>query len=292
MPAMTALPALANVAVLAHPGLPEAMDEARQVAAFLETRSRSASAGSLDDPVLRQRIAAGDFHLIVTLGGDGTVLRAGHLCAPLKLPILPVNFGHFGFLIEVRREDWQAALESLLAGDYWLEERLMLHARLCRGQREVGAWEVVNEVVIGRGRQVRPLHLAASLDGQPLTTYVADALIAATPTGSTAYALAAGGPILPPGLRNILLVPVAPHLSIDRAIVLAEGAMLSLTVLSSHPAVLSVDGQPPVDLEENDRVEVTVSRNALRLVRFQEAGYFYRNLISLMDQNPSVGEVK
>ncbi|MBI3158481.1 MAG: NAD(+)/NADH kinase [Chloroflexi bacterium] len=288
----TALPVLANVAVLAHPGLPEAVEQARRVAVFLEGCGRQASAGSLDDPVLRQRIAAGDFNLVVTLGGDGTVLRAGHLCAPLGLPILPVNFGHFGFLIEVHRDDWQSALESLLAGNYWLEERLMLQARHHRGSQPLGEWEVVNDVVIGRGRQVRPLHVAASLDEQPLTTYVADALIAATPTGSTAYALAAGGPILPPELRNILLVPVAPHLSIDRAIVLSEGAVLSLTLLSSQPAVLSVDGQPSVDLEEHDCIEVTVSKNALRLVRFQEAGYFYRNLISLMDQNPSVGEAK
>ncbi len=123
-----------------------------------------------------------------------------------------------------------------------------------------------------------------------VTTYVADALVVSTPTGSTAYALAAGGPILPPDLRNILLVPVAPHLSIDRAIVLAEGSTVSVRVLSDHGSVVSGDGQDALPLHQGDRVDVCASRDVTRLVRFQEVNYFYRNLVSLMDQNPSAGE--
>jgi NAD+ kinase len=135
------------------------------------------------------------------------------------------------------------------------------------------------------------VHLSTSLDGQPLTTYVADALIVATPTGSTAYSLAAGGPVLPPELRNILLVPVAAHLSMDRAIVLAEGSDIGIDILSSQQSVLSVDGQEPVTLFKGDRVEVCVSEYAVRLVRFQKAGYFYSSIISIMDQHPSAGDV-
>lgn len=282
---------LAAIAVLVHPNVEHGAQTGAEIAAAVQAHGLGAVSGGLYDQQLRDRIAAGEFQLVITLGGDGTVLRAGHLCAPHGIPVLPVNFGHLGFLIEVRRDSWQKALNALINGEYWIEERLMLQAQHWRGEQQLGTWEVVNEAVVGRGQQVRPLHLSASLDGEPLTTYVADALIAATPTGSTAYALAAGGPILPPTLRNILLLPVAPHLSIDRGIVLSEGATVTLSVLSDHAAVLSIDGQSSIELESHDRVVVTVSQHALRLVRFQPAGYFYRNLISLMDQNPSVDEV-
>jgi NAD+ kinase len=217
------------------------------------------------------------------------MLRAGHLCGPSGVPILGINLGHFGFLMEIRKAQWQEALLKLLDGDYWLENRMMLLAELWRDGEKFGSWDVVNEVVVGRGKIVRPVHLDTSVDGRFLTTYVADGLIASTPTGSTAYALAVGGPILPPELRNILLVPVAPHLSIDRAIVLAEGSAVSITVHTTHQAVLSVDGQPPIDLEEGDCVEARAGEHSVRLVRFQDPGYFYRNLTPHMSQNPSTG---
>jgi len=118
---------------------------------------------------------------------------------------------------------------------------------------------------------------------------VADALIAATATGSTAYALAAGGPILPPELRNILLVAVAPHLSIDRGIVLSEGSSVSIVVHTDHQAQICVDGQNPVPLKDNDRVEISASEHNAEFIRFQDPGYFYRNLTPHMNQNPSTG---
>jgi NAD+ kinase len=127
------------------------------------------------------------------------------------------------------------------------------------------------------------------VDGRYLTTYVADALIAATPTGSTAYALAVGGPILPPELRNILLVAVAPHLSIDRAIVLAEGSSVSIIVHTAHQAVLSVDGQTPVSLKDGDRVLARASDHTVQFIRFQDPGYFYRNLTPHMEHHPVTG---
>lgn len=144
-------------------------------------------------------------------------------------------------------------------------------------------------MVVSRGKIMRPVILDASVDGRFLTTYVADGLIASTPTGSTAYALAAGGPILPPELRNILLVAVAPHLSIDRAIVLAEGSSVSIIVHTDHEAVLSVDGQLPVDLVSGDRVEARAGKHTTLFVRFQDPGYFYRNLTPHMYNNPSIG---
>ena len=152
----------------------------------------------------------------------------------------------------------------------------------------IGTWQAVNDAVVARGQHLRPIHLRASIDNQYLTTYVADGLIASTATGSTAYAMAAGGPILPPEVRNILLIPIAPHLSIDRGVVLSEGSTVSITVLSEN-AILSVDGQLPNNLAEDDRVDIRAGEDTLKFIRFGDPGYFYRNLTAHMNQNAATG---
>jgi NAD+ kinase len=283
------LPFIRRIIVLAHPNVVDGTQEAARIAARLEEMGVSATYGLLYDETLRSRVQSIEFDLIIALGGDGTMLRAGHLGGPCNIPILGINMGHFGFLMEVRQQQWRDVLGPLLQGDYWLEKRMMLCAENWRGDEKLGAWDVLNEVVVCRGQVVRPVQLTASIDGRFLTTYVADGLIAATPTGSTGYAMAAGGPILPPELRNILLVPVAPHLSIDRAIVLAEGSYVSITVKTEHQAVMSIDGQSPIPLQDEDRVEARASDHTVKFIRFQDPGYFYRNLTPHMSQNPSLG---
>jgi NAD+ kinase len=161
---------------------------------------------------------------------------------------------------------------------------MMLHADHVRAGEHLGGWNALNEVVVGRGAILRPVRLTASVDGRQLTSYVADGLIASTATGSTAYALAAGGPILPPELRNILLVPIAPHLSVDRAVVLAEGSSVSITVHGEN-AVLSIDGQPSITLVEDDHVDIRAAEVTAQFVRFGDPGYFYRNLTAHMNEN-------
>mgnify|MGYP001132331172 FL=1 len=146
-------------------------------------------------------------------------------------------------------------------------------------------------MVVCRGQVVRPIRIHAMVDGYMLAGYVADGIIAATPTGSTAYALAVGGPIMPPELRNILIVPVAPHLSMDRAVILPEGASVSISVDSDHQAVMSVDGHEPVLIDNEDCVRVTASERSVKFVAFQDPGYFYRNLSHYMEQNPSIGDL-
>jgi NAD+ kinase len=277
------------VAIASHPGMPEAGAEARLVSEFLSQRGVQTLVGSLYDEELRQRVQRHEFDLFIVVGGDGTMLRAGRLVAPLALPILGINMGRLGFLMEVQRDEWRADLPRLLEGDYWLERRMMLRAEHWRGTQQLGAWDVVNEAVISRGQVVRPVHITTEVDGTFLTTYVADGLIASTPTGSTGYALAAGGPILPPGIRNILIIPVAPHLSVDRAVVLAEGSSVCIEVHTTHQAVLSVDGQAPLTMVDGDRVRISASEHTLCFVHFQDPGYFYRNLTSHMNQNPSSG---
>ena len=214
------------------------------------------------------------------------MLRAGHLCAPSGVPILGINMGNLGFLIQVARDSWQKELEKLLVGDFWIENRLMILAELFRAGEKQGSWHALNEIVVSRGQYLNPVHISASVDGLALTTYVADGLLASTATGSTAYALAAGGPILPPELRNILIVPIAPHLSIDRAVVLSEGVAVNITVHSDN-AVLSVDGQTPIGLDAGDRVDVHSAEYSAKFIRFGDLGYFYRNLRAHMNQNPS-----
>lgn len=278
-----------NIAVLAYPKLKAATEEAGRIATYLRQQQIQTVDGSLNDESIRKRVRAGEFDLAIVLGGDGSVLRAGHLCAPYNVPILAVNHGRFGFLIEINPGEWQSYIDDMLSGDFWFEHRMMLQADIVRKGEVLGSWDVLNEVVIGRRLMEGPVHLVANLDGTQLTTYVADALIVSTPTGSTAYALAAGGPILPPELRNILLIPVAPHISMDRAIVLSEGSSVSIEALPGHPTVISVDGQKPVDLKKEDQVQVYANEYSLRFVRFQDAGYFYSRIISLMDQHPSTG---
>ena len=278
-----------NLAVMYHPQVANAGEEAQLLADALQEQGLQVLVASLYDANLREQVRTNGFDLLIALGGDGTLLRAGHLCAPLGIPILGINLGRFGFLTEIHSREWEQMLPRLFAGDFWLENRMMLQCEHVHSGSVFGNWDVLNEVFVGRGESVRPVHLQTHVDGRHLTTYVADGLIAATPTGSTAYALAAGGPILPPELRNILLVAVAPHLSIDRAIVLAEGSSVTITVQADHQPVLSVDGQPPIRLDNGDAVNVHASDHTCNFIRFQDPGYFYRNLTPHMSQNPVTG---
>ncbi|MDI6768547.1 MAG: NAD(+)/NADH kinase [Anaerolineales bacterium] len=277
-----------RIVVAAHPQMAEAIDEAAAMAAHLQERGLTALSGTLDEASLRERVQRAEFDLLIAVGGDGTLLRAAHLCAPWGVPILGVNLGSLGFLIQIQRDEWRATFDLLLIGESWIENRMMLRAEHWRENTSLGNWHALNEAVVCRGEYVRPLRLSASVDGRLLTAYVADGLIAATPTGSTAYALAAGGPILPPELRNILLVPIAPHLSVDRGVVLSEGSSVSITVQGDGNAVLCVDGQTPIRLAEDDRVEVRAGDYGAKFVRFSDPGYFYRNLTAHMNQNPSM----
>lgn len=279
-----------RIAIILHRSIPGGVAKAEEIAQFLtEQGVGTVVSGTFQDQQLIDRINAAQFDLLIALGGDGTVLHAGSIGAPLGLPILGINIGHFGFLTEIQRDDCQEKLAQLLRGEYRLEERMLLHAEHWRGQRLLGQFHVINEVVVCRGQFVRPIQIETKVDGRLLNTYVADGLIASTPTGSTAYALAAGGPILPPELRNILIIPVAPHLSMDRAIILSEGTGVTMTVHTTHEAVMSVDGHPPVAMLDGDHIQVVANDYTIHFVRFEDAGYFYRNITAYMEQNPLTG---
>jgi len=281
-------PKFQKIALAVHPKNQGAYGLAEEISAFLKAKKKNATLGTMDDQSLRDSITEGSHDLLIALGGDGTMLRAGHISAPSKTPILGINLGSYGFLTEIQRTEWQSALLRVLAGDYWLEERLMLRTILSREEKIIGEWNALNDAVISRGETIRPIKLGININTRHLSTIVADAIIASTATGSTAYAMAAGGPILSPELRNIILVPVAPHLSIEQSLVLSENVVVAISVSTSHQAVISIDGQPPIDLITDDQIEITASEDAVKFIRFQDPGYFYRNLIPYMDQNPVI----
>ena len=277
-------------AIATHPSQPLVMDVARELSQkLLSFGVDLASVYTIYEPGLQKLVENKEIDVLIALGGDGTMLRAGHLVAPTGIPVLGINRGRFGFLMEIEEPDCDDRLQQLLRGEYRLETRMMLHSRHLREDEVIGEGDVLNEVVISRGQFVRPIQITAKLDGYLLASYVADGVIVATPTGSTAYALAVGGPIMPPELRNILIVAVAPHLSVDRSIILSEGARISLVVNTNHEAVLSPDGKSPITLLDGDVVEVFASEHSVNFVRFQDQGYFYRNLYRYMERNPITG---
>jgi NAD+ kinase len=272
--------ALRSVGVLYNNHIPQALSLAEEVGAWLEEQGKDVHICTMD--VASNIFCLRDANLLVTLGGDGSLLQAARLAAPYGVMLLGINFGRVGFLTETEPEpdDWKETLSKALDGDYWVEERLMLRVATQRGGGTFDQADALNDVVVGRGARNRVVQLGVKVDGGELATYVADGLIVATPTGSTAYALAAGGPILPPQLRNLLLVPVAPHLSMDRSIVLAEGVSVEITVLGGRTCMLTVDGQVGAELEIDDVVTVEASPYRARFARVREQAYFYKTLVS------------
>jgi NAD+ kinase len=218
--------------------------------------------------------------LLVCLGGDGTVLRAARVVVPHAVPILGVNMGRLGFLTEVRPGELIDRLTDVLQGRCRIEERTMLQA-------QVPSWgathHALNDVVVGRSSIGRPLYVDVSIDGVRLAIHRCDAVIAASATGSTAYSLSAGGPILHPESRELLLTPVAPHLGTARSLVLSPDAVIDLTVTADKEAVVSVDGQIDRTLASGEGVSVCRSAHTARLVRFSKPQDYYGVLAEKLD---------
>lgn len=268
-----------RIGILHHPKLPQSQPLAREIADWLAARGVSPwQASAWDEAVVEAEIEA--LELLITLGGDGTILRAARMGACHGVPILGLNLGRLGFLAEIQPDDWQPRLSQVLVGDYWVEKRMMLHAEFLQNGECRRTFEALNEVVVSRGSLARIVRLRAYVDGDYLTTYAADGLITSTATGSTAYALAVGGPILPPELHNILVIPIAPHLSLDRAVVLSEGSTVSVEVFTDHVAMLTIDGQFEVELKDEDTVVIKASPYRASFIRMQKPSYFYRTLMA------------
>ena len=264
--------------VLYNSRLTEARVMAAEILEFLESLGVSAWVSSgTDETAISHWLDLID--LLIVIGGDGSMLQAARLTADHDIPLLGINMGHLGFLVEVQPAEWAESIKQALCGDYWIERRMVVHAEHRRNGQTMSKYEALNEVVISRGRMARVVRLDTYIDGVFLTTYVADGLIVATATGSTAYALAAGGPILPPELENFLLVPIAPHLSLDRALVLSRGVTVQTQVLTDHKAVLTVDGQIEIELAHSDEVVMSAGPWQAQFLRLRQKNYFYQSLM-------------
>ena len=225
---------------------------------------------SWDHSAAMEKIEGTD--LIICLGGDGSMLWAARAIVPHAVPILGVNMGRLGFLAEIGPKELMELLPRVLAGDGRVEERAMLQA-------QVRAWgqtfQALNDVVVGRSTAGRPVYLDASVDGRRLAVYRCDAVVVATATGSTGYSLSAGGPILHPESRHIVLTPVAPHLVPGRPMVLPEDAVIDLVVSMEEGATVAIDGQVNRSLESGDSVSVCRSPYVARFLRLSDPADYY-----------------
>jgi len=212
--------------------------------------------------------------LLVVLGGDGTLLSMARAVGDLGIPIVGVNLGGLGFLTATTLDQMVPALDALLRGELVIEERMMLTARVRRDGEVVGMWLALNDAVITKAAMSRIINLAVSVEGQYATAYRADGLIISTPTGSTAYSLSAGGPILYPTMDGIVLTPICSHTLTNRPIVVPGTLRVEVTLLTPQEVMLTIDGQVGVPLRERDVVEVGRAPSAIRLVRFPQKHFF------------------
>ncbi len=222
-----------------------------------------AELGRSDDDITAVDVA-------VSLGGDGTMLRTVELVAAAGVPIIGVNVGHLGYLTEVDPAAIHQALQRFLTGAYEIEERMLLSITVDApgGEAETGEHLAFNEAVLEKTPMGHTVRLAVTVDGEFFTTYAADGLIVATPTGSTAYAFSARGPIVEPTHRALLMTPVSPHMLFDRTLVLDPGTRLELRVDGHRPATLSVDGRNLGTLTEGDGIICTAASCSARLATF------------------------
>ena len=230
----------------------------RELEVFLEEEI----AGKLGESAgLERRELASSVDLIVVFGGDGTLLRAARSVRKSDVPILGINLGAFGFLTEVNLNEMFSVMEVILAGDYQAEKRMMLDVVINRGQECVGEGTVLNDIVINRGSLSRIIELKTVVDGRYLTTFKADGLIISTPTGSTAYSLSAGGPIVFPELNTVIITPICPHTLTNRPVIIPESVTVKVVLWTKEMgATLTLDGQVSFTLESGDVIIIKKSR--------------------------------
>lgn len=246
---------------------------ARNIQAFYDEET----AHSLNDESgmrNRQQLAE-ETDLLLVLGGDGTLLSAAREVAPRGKPVLPINMGSLGFLTSFTLDELYPALEETLAGHLEASERVMLKSELLRKGKAVQEQCVLNDVVVNKGALARMTELRLSLDGDFVCRYRADGLIVSTPTGSTAYSLSAGGPIVHPAVEAIIITPICPHTLSDRPLVVRDSCVVELSLIETADSVyLTLDGQRGVEMETGDRVRITRAAEKLKLIQPPRKSYY------------------
>ena len=272
---------LSQVAVFHHPQSEGAAAFASQVAQEFERRGITARLKDVWLEDAASIVPGAD--LVVCVGGDGTVLRAARVAIPHAVPILGVNMGRLGFLTDLSPRDFFNHFERVTAGDWRVEERIMVRGSLASGGDGPREFHGLNDIVVSRQSPGRPVYVDVRVDGVQVAIYRCDGIIVATPTGSTGYSLSAGGPILAPTERHLVVTPVSAHLALGRSIVLQPDSHVEMKVTSDHGAVLAVDGQEDVPVVSGATVSVSISEHLTRFVRFREPASFYGDLAEKLE---------
>lgn len=221
----------------------------------------------------RERVAEGT-QLLIVLGGDGTLLSAARAVGGREIPLFAVNLGNLGFLTAITVDELYLELERVLTGDYETSPRQMLHTELWRKDAIAGDYEALNDTALAKADIARIIDLEVQIDGQLMCHYKADGLIVSTPTGSTAYSLSAGGPIMVPDVAAICITPICPHMLTNRPVIVPGNALIELILRSDSPTFLTVDGQVGQQLERDDRVVCRRSEHTVNLIRPHGANFF------------------
>ena len=265
---------MADFGIMVHPDRERAHELGATLAAWLLDRGHDVRLPKADSimigrPDLGEGVSGfpAALDLLVGIGGDGTILKGVELVGDDRVPVLGINAGQLGYLTTVEPDDAVSALKRFLSGSYEVEERMRLRARIQRSDgtsEDLGA--ALNEVVVERATSGRSVRLAVGLDGEPFTTYLADGLIVATPTGSTAYAFSVRGPIVAPQHRAMVLAPVSAHMLFDRCMVLEPSATVDLRIIGDRTAQVSIDGRDAATLDEGDTIVCDAAQRSARLV--------------------------
>jgi NAD+ kinase len=269
------------VGLVVRPHAPEVERRAKEVARWLARRGIEVLTTSdwTDPPsdvrVLERTELVRAADLIVVLGGDGSLLGIARLSGPRAVPIFGIHHGDFGFLTESDAGKPYATLEKLLAGTFRVTRRTMLAVSVRRGSRAVIRSQALNDAVIHQGRVSRMLSLDVGVNGEHLAAYKGDGVVIATPTGSTAYSLSAGGPVVAPDMSAIILTPISPHTLSVRPLVLPDDSRIQVRVEAGcEDSVLTLDGQEWFELAGGDEIEVTKSRHHAAIAKVEEKGFF------------------
>lgn len=270
-----------SIGILTKPRFPEVRSTLLGVVAWLRTRNievllDTTSASFLSEPGgMPKTQLAEKADVLLVLGGDGTILSAARLAAERSIPILGVNMGGLGFLTEVILDNLYPSLERVFANDFILDERLMLTTELHRQAETVARGIVLNDVVISKGTLARMIDLQIAIDGQFVTNLRGDGLIIGTPTGSTAYSLSAGGPIMNPGVQALILTPICPHTLSHRPLIVPSNVVIEVSLTSQDEgSMATLDGQVGVPIAQGDRAVIQASSDRTRLIRFPESHYY------------------
>jgi NAD+ kinase len=278
---------ISRVGVVVKPNQPEALKTTCHLIEWLDARSiKLVGTPELDreriesethcsiEIVEPERLAA-SVDLIVVLGGDGTMIATSRMMGDYDVPVLGINYGTLGYLAEFRVEEMFQGLESVLAGDYRLDARVRLSVDLMRGEEVLMHSRALNDVVINKSALARIIEIEARMDGHLISGFRADGLIISTPTGSTAYNLSAGGPVVYPSMNALVITPICPFTLSDRPIVVPDDALIELRLRTpKEEVVLTLDGQVGVPIEPEHRVLIRKSRTTFKIVQPTNRNYF------------------